>query len=310
MSRHRLACLFVAALCWIACPVIGADQPATDKPVEQSPTPLNPEKTVLLDKAAGKVIVLGEICLREGALEFLATIKGTKEHEAIIAVDAKAYIIHTGLVALGAKSGKPAIYTQDGGNRPPTGDKIDIHVAWTDKEGKTQRIAAREWIRYLTRRFYTVRDYDLPAGVVVPEKSELRYDRKQRELSWYGPMSEKQRDAALALSKDATYRKHIQSFFDQSQNKGIEAGWVFPGSGFYTDPETGKKFYLAEDGDLICVANFTSAMLDIAMASSSQGTENLLFEAWTERIPPKGTKVRLELTPVKEGDVKDSPKTK
>jgi hypothetical protein len=51
-------------------------------------------------------------------------------------------------------------------------------------------------------------------------------------------------------------------------------------------------------------------MLDIAMASSSQGTENLLFEAWTERIPPKGTKVRLELTPVKEGDVKDSPKTK
>lgn len=273
---------------------------SADKPADQSPTPLNPEKTVLLDKGAGKVIVQGEICLREGALEFLATIKGTKEHEAIIAVDAKAYVIHTGLVALGAKSGKPAIYTQDGQQRPPTGDRIDIHVVWTDKEGKERRVAAREWVRYLTRRFYTVRDYDLPAGVTIPEKGELRYDRKQRELSWYGPMSEKQRDATLALSKDATFRKHIESFFEQGQPRGIEANWVFPGSGFYTDPDTGKKFYLAEDGDLICVANFTSAMLDIAMESTSQGTENLLFEAWTERIPPKGTKVRLELTPVKE----------
>jgi hypothetical protein len=72
--------------------------------------------------------------------------------------------------------------------------------------------------------------------------------------------------------------------------------WVFAGSGFWTDEATGQKHYMAETGDFICVSNFPSAMLDLPI-QSSQDNEHLLFEAFTERIPPLGTRVRLVLTP-------------
>ncbi|MEX0978835.1 MAG: YdjY domain-containing protein, partial [Pirellulales bacterium] len=56
------------------------------------------------------------------------------------------------------------------------------------------------------------------------------------------------------------------------------------------------KSYLAESGDFICVSNFPSAMLDLPV-KSSQANESLLYEAFTDRIPPVGTRVRLVLTP-------------
>ena len=279
---------------------LAADPPAPAPSAETTaPVPLNPEKTILIDKANRKLLIQSTVCLREGALEFLATIKGTKEHEAILAVDGKAYVIHTGLLALGAKNGRPAIYGDAPENhRPPTGQEIRIMLVWTDTTGKTHREPAQSWVRHLTRRFYVAKDYELPAGLKLPEKDNLRYDRKHKELSWYGPMSDTERDELLKLSSDKTFQSHIRRFHKEGQSRPLDAKWVFPGSGFFTNPDTGKKFYLAEDGDLICVANFSSALLDVAMTSSSQGTENLLFEAWTERIPPQGTPVTIELIPV------------
>ena len=72
--------------------------------------------------------------------------------------------------------------------------------------------------------------------------------------------------------------------------------WVFAGSDFYTDPESKKRFYQAEMGDFICVSNFPSAMLDVPVESSSDN-DNLVFEAFTERIPKRGTPVCIVLTP-------------
>jgi len=77
--------------------------------------------------------------------------------------------------------------------------------------------------------------------------------------------------------------------------KAMESDWVFAGSTLFTD-EQGKQHYQAEGGDLICVSNFPSAMLDLPV-ESSQATSDLLFEAFTEHIPPIGTKVRIVLTP-------------
>jgi hypothetical protein len=45
---------------------------------------------------------------------------------------------------------------------------------------------------------------------------------------------------------------------------------------------------------LICVSNFPSATLDIPVASPEQNAE-LLFDAFTDRIPPLGTEVYLLL---------------
>lgn len=71
--------------------------------------------------------------------------------------------------------------------------------------------------------------------------------------------------------------------------------WVFAGSSFWTDPTDGKEYYQADGGDLICVSNFPSAMLDLPI-ESSQSNEALLFEAFEGRVPPRGTAVELILS--------------
>lgn len=84
-----------------------------------------------------------------------------------------------------------------------------------------------------------------------------------------------------------------------STGKELPSDWVFGGSvlaGSPLDP-TGPKNYMANEGDVICLANFETAMLDVPFESSK--TEATIgFEAWTERIPPEGTKVTVILEPV------------
>ena len=78
--------------------------------------------------------------------------------------------------------------------------------------------------------------------------------------------------------------------------KAMTHPFIFAGSNFFVDEETGKQFYMAEGGELICVSNFSSATMDLPV-ESSQSTEGLLFEAFTERVPPEETPVRLVLMP-------------
>lgn len=78
--------------------------------------------------------------------------------------------------------------------------------------------------------------------------------------------------------------------------KPMAYDWVFAGSGFWKDPETGQEHFKANGGDLICVSNFATAMLDLPV-ESSQANADLLFEAMTDVVPPKGTKVRVVLIP-------------
>jgi hypothetical protein len=91
---------------------------------------------------------------------------------------------------------------------------------------------------------------------------------------------------------------------DVRTGKAMTHNWVFAGSRFWTDEETGRQYYQAEYGDFICVSNFGTAALDIPV-ESSQSNESLEFEAFTERIPPLGAPVRLVLKPV----LKEEPKS-
>jgi hypothetical protein len=79
--------------------------------------------------------------------------------------------------------------------------------------------------------------------------------------------------------------------------KQMEPDWVFSGSGFWKDPESGTEHYRADSGDMICVSNFNSAMMDIPVASSADASD-LLFLPFTDRIPPQGTPLRLVLIPI------------
>jgi hypothetical protein len=83
--------------------------------------------------------------------------------------------------------------------------------------------------------------------------------------------------------------------------KPLHIDWVFAGSRFFQDPEDPKKkpIYTANGGDVICVSNFPDAMLDLPI-NSPKDNSDLAFEAWTDRIPARDTKVMVVLEPVLE----------
>lgn len=186
-----------------------------------------------IDRDKNVVYVDGRISLRKGQLEMFACPPNTKEHESIVSVESEAFVLHAGLLAVGAEIGSPVEFAPK--YKPPTGTKINIEVIWKDKEGKQHKARAQDWIR------------------------------------------------------------------DARTKKPMELPWVFAGSGFWKNEELGTSGYLADDGDLVCVANFSTAMLDVPAKLTSDNT-GLLYEAWTEKIPPLGWPVRLAFKPVLEDD--------
>ena len=82
---------------------------------------------------------------------------------------------------------------------------------------------------------------------------------------------------------------------DTRTGKPLAVDWVFAGSTFWRDPEGKTEYYQADGGDLICVANFPEAMLDLP-AESSQSNDELLYEVFAGRVPPAGTEVDLVLS--------------
>jgi hypothetical protein len=203
-------------------------------------TALNPEKTLFAEigvvDGKKKVIRVGlvcEVCLREGPLEVFLCKKGTKEHEAIVRVDADAQFLHAALEAAGAKPGKPTQFvnptTEQPEYKPATGDKIKVLVHYRHR-GQTRTHPAQEWI------------WDRNKKMVLP------YD------------------------------------------------WVFAGSVTIVDPDTGRKFYGANSGDIISISNFPYSLLEIP-AEISKDDANLTYEARTAQIPPLWSKVWVILQP-------------
>lgn len=173
------------------------------------------------------VVVDAEICQRKGILEMFACPLGTKDHESVLGIRAKASTVHACLLAVGAIPGQPASWDPE--YKPATGAEIDVFVLWTDTHGKRHKVRGQKLVRHT---------------------------RTQTELNH---------------------------------------PWVFAGSLFWRDEED-REHYAADGGEFICVSNFARATLDIPV-ESSQDNADLLYEPFTERIPPRGTKVRLVLQP-------------
>lgn len=287
--RVVLPCLLLSSA-----PAQEAAQPAPETAAQAEPVPLNPERTVLLDKPGRRLLLKTQVCLRLGVLEMLACPKQTKEHESILSFPGKAQAVHAGLLALDLTPGRPARFAEK--FEPPTGPKLDVYVSWQDAAGKPQRRPAREWIRHVTYRYFAAKLSKVPPGVPIDQGDDtLRYDPNTQELLWFGIMSNERRDFLLKHSNDPAYQQAVRSLYEQSQPRELMAEWVFAGSGFSTT-EDGRQIYQAEAGSLICVANFGDALIDINVESSaSNGAQ--LFEPYTERIPPEGTPVTIEIMP-------------
>jgi hypothetical protein len=79
--------------------------------------------------------------------------------------------------------------------------------------------------------------------------------------------------------------------------KELDSNWVFGGSLFVTDETTGKEYYQADSGELICVLSSPTAMLDLPMQGYG-AIEARSFEAFAEHLPPEGTPVTILLKPI------------
>jgi hypothetical protein len=90
--------------------------------------------------------------------------------------------------------------------------------------------------------------------------------------------------------------------------KPLAHQWVFGGSEFWQDPDTGEQVYYGDSGELVCLSNFSTATIDVNV-ESSESNAGLLFEAFTENIPPVGTKVYAVLKPGKRIEPVEKPKS-
>ncbi len=83
---------------------------------------------------------------------------------------------------------------------------------------------------------------------------------------------------------------------DGASGKPLTQDWVFAGSELFEDPRTKTMIYAADDGDLVTVANFPSAILDLPFRSSASDADRS-FVANPDRVPARGTPVTLYLRP-------------
>jgi hypothetical protein len=88
------------------------------------------------------VDVEATICLDEGMLELIACVKGSKEHESILAIEARPMHIHTALLLLGANNGSPAMSRPVDEQQtrwthiPPQGDPVSVYLVHRAPDGK------------------------------------------------------------------------------------------------------------------------------------------------------------------------------
>lgn len=156
--------LFIAALFSFHGVAVAQPMPQPNAPLladdAEPPIPglkrLDPDANVWIDPQKKQIVMRGEVVLRRGPLELFACLKRTKEHEAIVSVETKAYIVHAGLLAIGAAPGNPARFQPE--FTPARGTEIEVLVEWTDSAGKKQQVDARRWIR----NSKTQKELDIP----------------------------------------------------------------------------------------------------------------------------------------------------
>ena len=96
-----------------------------------------------------------------------------------------------------------------------------------------------------------------------------------------------------------------------NKNEPMDVDWVFAGSSTWTDPVDKQTYYQADGGDMICVSNFSTALMDVPIESSADANQ-LYYKPNTSQIPGRGTPVRLTLVPIpippaKEPDAETKP---
>lgn len=256
---------------------------------------LNRKQTVFLNLSERKVFLKTRIACNDCLLEMLVCTAGTKEHESVLSFDGKAYVVHSALLAMGLKPGRPVTFSPE--FKPPEGPGLTLKVHWRTKQGQVKSVDAKEWMRTSVAHYYSKPLATPPDGIEFPFL-ELRYDPYNKEILWFGHMKPEDKKTLLNKCDDKDYQAAIEEFYTKSQSQPMNASFVFTGSFLAKRSKDSPEFYAGEDGYLICVANFAAATIDVKEESSASDG-NRAFEANQDVVPPRGTPVILEISTAK-----------
>jgi hypothetical protein len=136
-----------AAVCFLLCGCAGsAREPASTEPDE--PRVLEPFAgiTVRLDLPA--VEIEARSCLEAGWLEQIACSPGTREHEALVVIEATPSNVHAALLLGGFQHGTPGSWSYENealSFAPPTGDRLEVRVRY-ERDGQEIEEPIGAWI--------------------------------------------------------------------------------------------------------------------------------------------------------------------
>lgn len=207
------------------------------------------------------------VCIESGYLELVACTKGSKEHESIVAVSARAMHVHTGLLLLGTNNGHPAMRKPikgDGKTRwvnvPPLGDEIEVYLVL---KGKDEKVVERPISDFIA-------------------KSRQRLDEVDGKV--IAPPQQKEEVGAQASTKRKALRAQLPHTF------------VFAGS-HLRDNGPGPRQYLADvSGNVVSIATFGDEVLCLPF-HQTQSDGGLTWHVNDGSLPKVGTKVTLRLRP-------------
>jgi len=124
-------------------------------------------ESLWFDPARRELVILAQVVLREGPLEHLLCLRGTKEHEAILATAAEARAIHAGLLLTKAEPGHSVRFEPK--FEPPTGSRMKIQLQWTDDKNQPKSADAKTWVKNLKKEQPIEIDWVFGGSMIVED---------------------------------------------------------------------------------------------------------------------------------------------
>jgi hypothetical protein len=253
-----------------------ADSPELPGCLRASPKPGGPDgkrvgfgQDVFAIKEARAVVCEGYIVLdRHDPLEYVACpIKNGKLHETVVGTSADPALINLAMIALKYKSGGGV--ERLGDTAIPFGDKVEMFVEWDFNEARA--IAA--WL----------------------ETVEPAWKRPN-----YAGVIERKGEGVITWKPGTVVRMRLEDCaFDQVENRPMPpVKWVYTGSAFARDDDTGRRYYRATvDGVLAAVYRDPVAVFNSPLKT---GVDDTSYHVNDALVPPRGTACRLIITPAAE----------
>lgn len=152
-SRRKASPAILLALVFFGFVGLAPVLQATETPAEAAPDQVVRLPGIEIHAQKGMVDVEAQIALTDGLLELIACTEGTKEHEAIVRIDALPIHVHTALLLIGARNGNPAMRKPINEEKtrwrhyPPRGQPIRVSLVIEDAEGQKVERPINDFIR-------------------------------------------------------------------------------------------------------------------------------------------------------------------